>query len=160
MLAASIILAIIVSDQLTKLWVVDNFRLFESREIIPGLFSLTYITNSGAAFGFLNGDYGIWRQIFFVVVALAALCFMLVSLRQLRKEGKVFVVAISLIAGGACGNLIDRLRLGSVVDFLDFYIKDAHWPAFNVADSAITVGVAVFLLGHFMHSPKNDKKSQ
>lgn len=141
-----LIFVVVIGDQLSKWWVLKNFRLYESREIIPGFFSLTFITNKGAAFGFLGGDHAAWRQIFFVVVALLALGFMLHAYRELRQKGAIFGVAICLIAAGAIGNLIDRLRLGYVVDFLDVYVKNHHWPAFNVADSAITIGVALFIM--------------
>ncbi len=144
-----VVFFIVLSDQLTKLWILRNFNLYESLEVIPGFFSITYITNTGAAFGFLSGDYGVWRQVFFVTVGACALGFMAYTFKQFKEEGPIFAMALSLIAGGAIGNLIDRLRFGSVVDFLDFYINKHHWPAFNVADSAITVGVGLFLLGHF-----------
>lgn len=154
MAAFLLLCVVIISDQLSKLWVLKKFALYESREVIPGLFSLTYITNRGAAFGFLNGEYGVWRHLFFVVVAVAALIFLWTAFRQFRDEGKLFGWAICLIAGGAIGNLIDRLRLGFVVDFLDFYVKGHHWPAFNIADSAITVGVSLFVLGHLFSTKK------
>lgn len=148
MLATLIIILVVAADQLTKVWIMANFAMFESREVIPGLFSLTYLTNRGAAFGFLNGDHGAWRHAFFVGVALVAIVMMVVLLRQMRHEGRRFVVAIALIFGGAVGNLLDRLRLGAVVDFLDFYWASHHWPAFNLADSAITIGVGLFLVAH------------
>lgn len=144
-----VVLFIVVSDQITKLWIVRNFNLYESLEVVPGFFSLTYITNKGAAFGFLSGDHAAWRQIFFVTVGFGALAFMAYAFKQFKEQGAIFAYALSLIAGGAIGNLIDRLRLGSVVDFLDFYVNNHHWPAFNVADSAITVGVCLFLIGQF-----------
>jgi len=150
MLAALIIFLVVACDQLTKIWIATNFGMFQSREVIPGLFNLTYLTNRGAAFGFLNGDHGTWRHAFFVGVALVAMVMMFFLLRQMQKEGKRFVVAIALIFGGAVGNLIDRLRLGAVVDFLDFYWEGHHWPAFNVADSAITVGVGIFVIANFL----------
>lgn len=156
MLATLIIILVVACDQLTKLWIVAKFGLFESQEVIPGLFSLTHLLNRGAAFGFLNGDYGAWRHAFFIGVALVAMAMMVGLLRQLQKEGRRFVVAIALIFGGAAGNLIDRLRRGAVVDFLDFYWHGHHWPAFNVADSAITIGVGLFLIAHFLqvrHQP-------
>jgi signal peptidase II len=152
MLATLIIVAVVVCDQLTKAWIVAHFALYGTRELIPGLFSLTYLVNRGAAFGLLNGQHGSWRHAFFVGVALVAMVLMVFLIRQMRHEGKRFVVAISLIFGGAVGNLIDRLRLGSVVDFLDFYWHGHHWPAFNVADSAITVGVGLFLICHLLRS--------
>jgi len=149
MLATGIILLIVLCDQGSKLWITNNFSVFQSREIIPGLFHLTYLTNRGAAFGFLNGDYGVWRQAFFVGVALVAMAMMISLLRQMRDD-TWSVVAIALIFGGAVGNLIDRLRLGSVVDFLDVFWGEHHWPAFNLADSAITVGVGIFLIVHLL----------
>lgn len=152
MLAACIIIAVIAFDQLTKAWIIANFIEYQVREIIPGLFSLTYLTNRGAAFGFLNGDHGAWRHAFFIGVAVLAMVIMLGFLRQMQKEGKWSVMAIALIFGGAAGNLIDRLRFGAVVDFLDFYWKNHHWPAFNIADSAITVGVGIFLAVNFLGS--------
>ena len=133
-------------DQLTKIWITAVFSLHQSLEVIPGLFSLTYLTNTGAAFGFLAGQPTAWRQAFFIVMVLAALGFITYMYRRLRDESGWYEVSLGLIAGGAIGNLIDRLRFGSVIDFLDFYIGSHHWPAFNVADSAITVGVTIFLI--------------
>ena len=154
MLATFIIVAVVAVDQLTKAWIMANFAMYEVMEVIPGLFNLTYLTNKGAAFGFLNGDHGAWRHLFFVGVALLAMVMMVFLLREMRHDGNRFLVAIALIFGGAVGNLIDRLRLGAVVDFLDLYWQGHHWPAFNVADSAITVGVGLFLLAHLIHPPK------
>ena len=157
MLAALIIILVVACDQLTKIWITTNFAMFQTQEVIPGLFNLTYLTNRGAAFGFLNGDHGSWRHAFFVGVAVLAMIMMVFLLRQMAKEGKRFVVAIALIFGGAVGNLIDRLRLGAVVDFLDVYWAEHHWPAFNVADSAITVGVGIFLIAHFLQFRRGTK---
>jgi len=127
--------------------------MYESREIISGLFNLTYLTNTGAAFGFLSGAPTIWRQVFFVTVALVALGVMAKVYKEMKEQSPFFGPALCLIAGGAIGNLIDRLRQGAVIDFLDFYLGSYHWPAFNVADSAITVGVGVFLVGQFFPGP-------
>lgn len=149
---------VIVLDQFTKLWVVREFLPFEHREVIPGLFDLVYLTNTGAAFGILAGQPTVFRQVFFVGVALAALVILFFSYRHFQKQGMIFVHAIGLIAGGALGNLIDRLRLNAVIDFLDFYVKGHHWPAFNVADSAITVGVGLFLLGGLLNPDKGGDK--
>lgn len=145
-------------DQLTKLWVVRSFRLYESRVIIPNFFHLTYLTNTGAAFGFLAGRQNTLRQVFFVGVALAALLVMVFLYRTLKERSVLYTVAIGLICGGAVGNLIDRLRLGSVIDFLDFFIGRYHWPAFNAADSAITVGVGLFLLATLLEEKKRQKR--
>jgi len=152
----SVLLAVIIGDQLTKWWVMASFALHESREIIPGFFNLTYITNTGAAFGLLAGEITIWRQIFFIGVALVALVALYFAYRHFKDAGQLYVIGIGMIGGGALGNVIDRLRFGAVVDFLDFYMKGYHWPAFNVADSAITIGVGFFLLAGFL----SDKQQQ
>ena len=138
---------VIITDQLTKHWIMSGFAIHDQRIIIPGFFNLVYVTNTGAAFGLLAGSKTLLRQLFFVGVALFALGVISYAYSQLRNQGRLFVLALGLIAGGAVGNLIDRLRFGSVVDFLDFYLGNYHWPAFNVADSAITVGVTLFILG-------------
>ncbi len=155
-----IFLLVVCLDQLTKLWVVQHFTLYESSTVIPGLFSLTYLTNTGAAFGILAGQPALWRQLFFVVVALLALVAIFFLHRKISAESRWYTVSLALIAGGAVGNLIDRVRLGAVVDFLDFYLSTHHWPAFNLADSAITVGVAIFLLVNFVHSKREGRESQ
>jgi signal peptidase II len=149
MLLVALIFLVVLLDQASKLWIVGHFSLYESLPVIPGLFNLTYLTNTGAAFGLLAGDHGAWRQVFFVGVAVAALTAICFLYRKLRPVSVWYGVALGLIAGGAVGNLIDRLRLGSVIDFLDVHIGVHHWPAFNLADSAITVGVAIFLLINF-----------
>jgi signal peptidase II len=141
---------VVLLDQLTKWWVLATFYLHESLPVIPGFFNLTFVVNTGAAFGMLAGEQNLWRQIFFVSMTLIALVVLCFAFRQYRHEGRSYVIGIGLIGGGALGNLVDRLRFGHVVDFLDFYIKGHHWPAFNVADSAITVGVAFFLLAGFL----------
>ena len=128
--------------------------------VIPGFFSLTYLTNTGAAFGILAGHPTWWRQAFFIAIALAALVAITVMYRRLRNESVWYEIALAFIAGGAIGNVIDRVRLGSVVDFLDVYIGTRHWPAFNIADSAITVGVAVFLVKNIFFDEKPGNKSK
>ena len=152
------LLGVVVLDQATKALVMDRFAMFELLPVIPGLFNLTYLTNTGAAFGMLAGAQSIWRQVFFVGVAVAAIGVMVFSYKQFRSQGRIFAHAIGLIAGGAVGNLIDRLRFGAVVDFLDFYLGTHHWPAFNVADSAITVGVGLFIFGTVLYPPQESEK--
>ena len=149
---------VIIIDQLTKLWIMTNFALHEQQNVIPGLFDLVYVTNTGAAFGFLAGSKNLLRQLFFVGVAIVALVVIVYAYGHLKRQGKIFVYALGLIGGGAIGNLIDRLRFGSVVDFLDFYLGSYHWPAFNAADSAITVGVGLFLLGTLLQHMEEKKK--
>ena len=107
------LLLVVVLDQATKALVMDRFAMFELRTVIPGLFDLTYLTNTGAAFGMLAGAQTVWRQVFFVGVAVAAIGVMVFSYRQFRRQGRIFAHAIGLIAGGAVGNLIDRLQLGA-----------------------------------------------
>ena len=155
----TILLMVIGCDQATKLWIVDVFTLYESKEVVPGFFNLTYLVNNGAAFSILAGQPALWRQLFFVAVASVALVLIMLAQRSFGRQSSWYSVALALIAGGAIGNLIDRVRLGHVVDFLEFYIGTYHWPAFNVADSAITVGVALFLiknmvLDHQRSAPK------
>lgn len=146
-------------DQLTKFMVLAGLRLYEAIPVIPGFFNLTFITNTGAAFGLLAGEQTLLRQVFFIAVAMAALLVLFFSYRHLHGQSRLFVHAIGMIAGGAVGNLIDRLRFGHVVDFLDFYVKGYHWPAFNVADSAITIGVGLFILGSLLAPAENESRS-
>jgi signal peptidase II len=158
LIPVGIAVAVAIVDQLTKLWIMTTFALHEQQNIIPGVFDLVYVTNTGAAFGFLAGSKNLLRQAFFVAVAIIALIVIVFAYGHLKRQGRIFVYALGLIAGGAVGNLIDRLRFGSVVDFLDFYLGSYHWPAFNVADSAITVGVALFLLGTLLQHQKQKKE--
>ena len=150
--------AVIIVDQVTKLWVMTVFALHEQLTVIPGFFNLVYVTNTGAAFGFLAGDKTWLRQFFFVTVSIIALVVIALAYNHLKKQSRIFVYSLGLIAGGAVGNLIDRLRFGSVVDFLDFYLGSYHWPAFNAADSAITVGVGLFLLGTLLQQIKEGRE--
>jgi signal peptidase II len=155
-----LLLFVIVLDQLTKAWIMKSFALYESMEIIPGFFSLTYLTNKGAAFGFLAGVDSIRRHYFFLILASIALVLLLIAWFRMREDHRFYGPALALIAGGAIGNVIDRVRLGSVVDFLDFYVAGHHWPAFNVADSAITIGVALFLLTNILEERQKKKSSE
>ena len=134
----------------------QNFGMYDSQVVIPGFLNLTYLTNTGAAFGMLAGQPTLWRQLFFVGVALVALVAIFFLHKRIASESRWYTVSLALIAGGAVGNLIDRVRLGSVVDFLDVYLTTHHWPAFNVADSAITVGVGIFLVVNFVQSRKEE----
>ena len=139
---------IIVIDQITKVYIMQTMRLHESISVIPNLFSITYIRNPGAAFGILSTSSGGFRLIFFGLTSMFALGLLGTILARMPKDDWMGQVSVVAILGGAVGNLLDRLRYGEVIDFLDFYIEPYHWPAFNVADSAITVGV-VFLILHF-----------
>ena len=141
MMTALFILLLVALDQATKHVVRASFALHEFRPVIPGFFSLTYVQNRGAAWGILSG----WG---FLLVALAVV--MLVVLARYRAkifgDGLLGRIAFILLSGGIIGNLIDRAVLGYVVDFLDFYAGQSHFPAFNVADSCICVGVGLYMV--------------
>ena len=141
---SAITAAVIALDQLTKQLVVRSFKLHESVPVIPGFFDLTYVRNPGAAFGFLAGAQGMWRSIFFITVSMVALAVILALVRQSRE--RLPLIALALIGGGAVGNLVDRVRFGEVVDFIDWYYRTYHWPTFNIADSAITIGVGLLAI--------------
>lgn len=138
---------LIVLDQITKLAVVDRFVLGESIPVIDGFFSLTYVRNTGAAFGLLAHAPPAFRVPFFVIVPIIALAAIGYIFRKLPPEDVKLSTALALVISGAVGNLIDRVRLGYVIDFLDFHWSYRyHFPAFNVADMAICVGVGILML--------------
>lgn len=141
-------LAIVVVDQVTKVSVMESMRLHESIPVIANLFSITYIRNPGAAFGFLSSSSSSFRFVFFGLTSVFAVGLLGMIMVRMPKDDWMGRLSVAGILGGAIGNLLDRLRYGEVIDFLDFYINGYHWPAFNVADSAITVGV-LFLILHF-----------
>ena len=136
---------VIVFDQIAKTVVLNNLPLHRSIAVIPGFFSLTHIQNPGGAFGFLASQSSSVRNLIFLVISSLAACLIFYFYRHTPKTHPLLATGFALIFGGALGNLIDRVRFGKVVDFLDFYIGSYHWPAFNVADSSITVGVAIFI---------------
>ena len=138
--------AVLILDQITKYAVMAYLAPYEVIETVPGFFNLVYYRNPGAAFGILNKAGALGKYILLAISAGAL--FFIASLVRSSKD-RLYTFGLSLIAGGAAGNLIDRAREGSVVDFLDFYIGGLHWPAFNVADSAITAGVVCALLSFF-----------
>jgi len=137
----------IVLDQGSKLIIDSSMQLYQSIPVLPS-FNLTYVHNTGAAFSFLS-EAGGWQRWFFAGLALGISIIIAVWLSRLQKHETLLAVSLSLILGGAVGNLIDRLAYGYVIDFLDVYYGTWHWPAFNIADSAITLGVALMLLESF-----------
>ncbi len=151
-------LFVIVFDQLTKYLVMQRFGLHESMPIIPGFFDLTYVRNTGAAFGFMATAHPSFRVPFFLVVPVVALVAIAYIFRRIPETDWKLSIALSLVVGGAVGNLIDRVFLGYVVDFLDFYWGPQHFPAFNVADTAICIGVGVLTLD-LLTQDKKDKSS-
>jgi len=136
---------IIVLDQMTKFWVSQARSYFR---VIPEFFSIHYVENTGAAFGIFQG-----KQTFLMFVSILAVGVLLFLIIYKREEKGGMLYALALILGGTCGNLIDRVRLGYVVDFLQFYVKlygkYYYWPSFNVADSAITTGVGILVIVTF-----------
>jgi len=144
-------------DQLTKNAVVNKFRLGESLSFFPSFFNISRVHNSGAAFGFLANLPPHLRDPFFFIVPGVTLLVILAVFYKLRENQLLSVYAFSAIVGGALGNLADRVRLGYVVDFLDFHLNGAwHFPAFNVADSAITIGVGLLMLGMIFEKEGKD----
>jgi signal peptidase II len=139
-----IAVAVVVFDQLTKFAATDYLTQHGEIHLAPFL-NLVLVHNTGAAFGFLSGAGG-WQNVFFIIVALAASAFILWMSWRLSANDKLLVVALMLVLGGALGNLLDRLIHGYVIDFIDVYYVTWHWPAFNVADSAITIGAVLLVI--------------
>ncbi|MEJ2213052.1 MAG: signal peptidase II [Gammaproteobacteria bacterium] len=144
---------VVVLDQLTKQWIEEAFVLYESLPV-TGFFNLTLVYNTGAAFSFL-ADAGGWQRWFFLILALLICVYLVYWLLHLDKKQVALPLAIAMIIGGAVGNVIDRLLHGHVIDFLDFYYQQWHWPAFNLADSAITLGVILFIWDAFFGAKDN-----
>lgn len=137
---------IIALDQITKLYIDHHFGLHQSVSIIPNFFNLTYIRNTGAAFGLLSKAPESFRIPFFIIVPLVALTVIVLIFKKTQETQLLMITALSLILGGAIGNFIDRVRFNYVIDFLDFHwFNKYHWPAFNVADATIVVGVALLI---------------
>ena len=149
---------ILVIDQLTKLYIDRSMHLYQSIPVIDGLFSITYLRNRGAAFSFLSDAS--WRLPFFLVATVIAVIAILAAFKKLRDDQRFAAASLTMILAGAVGNLIDRVRMGEVIDFLDVYWKSHHWPAFNVADSAICVGVAMLALDMFREEKRLKKENR
>ena len=133
-------LGVVFLDQLTKQIVLKSIAIYETIPVIQGFFDLVHVRNKGMAFGIMNhakSNTGTWLL---VAMSSVAVVLLLVWFFRMKDESIFFTLSLSLILGGAVGNVIDRLRFGEVVDFLDVYVGTHHWPAFNVADAAITVG--------------------
>lgn len=137
---------VVVADQVSKAVILEYLPLYHSRTIIPGLFDITHIQNPGGAFGFLADSGPAVRKLVFFFVTLMALGLVFWFYNNTPPTHRFLATGFAMIFAGALGNLIDRIRFGKVVDFLDVYIGRYHWPAFNVADSAISVGIGIFLL--------------
>ncbi|MBI5681700.1 MAG: signal peptidase II [Deltaproteobacteria bacterium] len=139
---------IVVIDQITKFIIRDSLVLFQSIEVILGIFNITYIRNPGAAFGIFGEESKLFRQIFLIGTSVAAIG--IIASFYLKSKTHLARLGLSMIAGGALGNLIDRILFGEVTDFLDLYLGSYHWPAFNIADSSITIGVGITIYAIYM----------
>ena len=141
---------IITADQISKSLVKSTMTLYDVVPVIPGFFQLNYITNKGMAFG-INLPVGIS---FFSGISLIIICFLVWILWCERKNNLLMRISLASILGGAIGNLIDRILFGEVIDFFDFMVGDFHWYIFNIADSAVTVGIISMLFYSFLFKPK------
>ncbi len=150
-LSVLIALLVIIGDQVTKSLVAKSIAEYAVVPVLPGFFNLTHTENTGVAFGIFSGSPAPWKTVLLIVVSallIVAVTGFIWRSRRLHWEASV---GLALVLGGAISNLVDRIRAGQVVDFLDFYWRSYHWPAFNLADSAIVVG-AIFLVFQVMVS--------
>lgn len=145
-LALGTAMVVVALDQATKMLIASRMELHQSIPLIDGFAALTYVRNTGAAFGILAGRGAALRVPFFLFISAFAVALLVWFLRGVPPGRRLLVIACGAVAGGAIGNMIDRMLLGEVIDFVDLYVGTYHWPAFNVADSAITLGVLVLCL--------------
>lgn len=145
----------LIIDIVTKYIIKSKLMLYESIPVIDGFFNIVYVLNPGAAFSFLHDMNESYRQIFFVTITIIAIFVVLYIFA--REKSKMSTAGFALILSGAIGNLLDRIFIGKVVDFLDFYYKSYHFPAFNVADSCVTIGVALIIIDILFFSKKRQQ---
>ncbi len=150
---------ILFTDQWTKHGVQKRLVLYQKVEVVHGFFNLVHVRNTGGAFGIFGGEKGGLGSLLFVVVSLVAIGSILFLFIRLRDDEETLSLSFSLVLSGAMGNLIDRLRYGEVVDFLDFYLLSFHWPAFNIADSAICLGIGLMALELLIRDRKKSTHS-
>jgi len=143
-------LVVVLLDQLTKLWVLNSFETFEIVTVLP-VFNLTLVFNEGAAFSFL-ADAGGWQRYIFVSISAVMSIVFVIWLSRVKSHERWLATGLAFLLGGAVGNLIDRVWLGKVIDFLQWHWHDAYFPAFNLADAAITLGVILLLIDSFKTS--------
>lgn len=141
-----IVLGVLFLDQASKLYIDETLALHHSIQIVDGFVHITHVRNTGAAFGFLSGQaMSGFRTVFLISVSCVAVLAILFFLKSLKDHQVLLISGLSMVMGGAVGNLLDRIRLGEVIDFIDLHWHAYHWPTFNVADSAITIG-GIFLI--------------
>src|SRR5216684_7937387 len=148
--------SIVVLDRITKTLIASRITLHDGVDVVPGLFRLTHVQNQGAAFGLFAESPSEWKVAMLILFSVAALAVVSALLWKNGNAMNATAIALSLVFGGALGNLWDRVLSGRVIDFLDFYVGSHHWPAFNVADSAIVVG-ALLLLSEIFLAPQEEK---
>jgi signal peptidase II len=136
---------VVLADQVSKQIIMASLALHEYIVVIDHFFNITHVLNPGGAFGFFATQSDVVRKLVFLVISSVVALFVLWFYSRVARTHVFLSWGLALIFGGALGNLIDRFRYGHVVDFLDFYIGTAHWPAFNVADSAISIGMAILI---------------
>jgi signal peptidase II len=158
LLVASTIGAVLILDQLTKYLIETRVRLYSIITVIPGFFNITHVRNRGAAFGILSSTPGIWRSLFFITVTIVAIA--VIARLIWKTHERLLLIAFSLIGGGAVGNLIDRVRYGEVVDFIQWYVKSYYWPSFNIADSAISAGVGLLVIEMLLKKPQDGQNNE
>jgi signal peptidase II len=151
-------LLVLSMDQYTKYTVQKSLPLHHRVEVIRDFFNLTHVRNTGGAFGIFGGKRGGLGMVFFVGVSIIAIGTILVLLRKIEDDEKTLALSFSLVLAGAIGNLIDRLLYGEVIDFLEFYHASFYWPAFNIADSAICIGIGLMAFELLIWDHKKSKK--
>ena len=139
-------LVFVLTDQISKTLIAMHFHIYESKVVIPGFFNLTHIRNKGAIFGFFSQHNSFIVFALLTLASLSALGLVVYYYIHTPSSQRFLKIALSLILAGAVGNLIDRIFRGSVIDFLDFHVKDWHWPVYNVADSCITIGALLLII--------------
>ena len=154
---------VVILDLTSKAVISHYFNLYETMVVIPGWFNLTLAHNAGAAFSFLADESG-WQRWFFAVIAVSVSLVIFFWIKRLKTHERWLAIALALVLGGALGNLWDRLTLGYVVDFLDVYYHDSssfrtmHWPAFNIADSAISIGAVMLIIDALFNKEEKNKE--
>ena len=151
---------VLLLDQLTKSMIVQKLFLYEKVEVIRGFFNIIHVRNTGGAFGIFGGEKGGLGSVLFVIISLLAIGVIVYLFMKTREDEKALAFSFTLILSGALGNLIDRVRYGEVIDFLDFHLSTYHWPAFNVADSAICIGIGLLALELLVKDKKRSIRSQ
>jgi signal peptidase II len=152
--------ALILIDQWTKFLVTIHIPLYFSVRVIDNFFNITHIRNPGVAFGLFANQESEYKVLFFIIISAIAIVAILIIFHQTPNNRRMVRTGLTLILSGAVGNLMDRIIHKEVIDFIDFYYQKFHWPAFNVADSCITIGVALMILDLFCHHPEANAVSK